>query len=125
MLKRRFVAVDDSPVMNILFKSVFDFMECEYQIFDSFDEGKGYCETKKVDVLIADLFIGTHSGFDVIHSLRSNSDNAMTKCFICSAESPELHRVKLKRYRVNGWILKPVDVYAMRSTLSNIAAKLC
>lgn len=72
------------------------------------------------DLMITDLNMGAMDGIDLIRNTRKLPGMRFTPILMLSAESRQAYRNEAKSAGADGWIVKPVDVGALKQVVHKL-----
>ncbi len=119
------IIVDDERATLDGLVGFVDWNSVGFQVAGAFEDGRDaidFLSRSKIDVVLTDIRMVHQSGFDIAEFVQK--ENRRERVVIISAFARFEYAVKALRYQVVDFLLKPVDISALRSVFQSLASDL-
>lgn len=114
------LVVDDSASMRQMI--TFTLKRNGYSVLEAKDglEGEGLATKNKVDLMITDVNMPKKNGFELIRSLRQQSQYKFTPMLMLTTEAGMDKKSEGKAAGATGWIVKPFNPEQLLNTVKKV-----
>ena len=117
----KFLVVDDNRVNRLVTKRILDKLDIESEVVDSGRKAIALLKIKSFDCVLMDLHMPELDGYETTELIRDfNKEIAIVALTAASTEEVEL---KINKYELNGYILKPFIITEFVETLNRLIKK--
>jgi len=107
-------AEDDQLVSQMLSSVLEDYFNCVYVAKDG-QEALNIYEKKKVDIILTDIRMPNLDGLELIKTIREK--NKAIPIIVCSAHNDTQYLLESIKYKVDRYIIKPIDLDILEDVL--------
>lgn len=109
MRRYKILLVDDAKPAQEAFKVIFADFHCDVVVAASGEEALEECSLIHFDLIVMDLSLPRHNGFEVTNRIRSESlFNRKTPVVALSVHSEAQFASQIQKANMNGFISKPI-----------------
>jgi two-component system chemotaxis response regulator CheY len=120
MPMKKFILVDDSPVLIKVAARILDTMQIESVGAQSGEEALAMCAQEMPDGVIVDWTLPDMEAASFLTRLRDMPDGEKPTVIYCTTENDILQIATVMRAGANGFLMKPFDRAALRDTLAEL-----
>jgi len=120
MPMKKFILVDDSPVLIKVATRILDTMQIEAVGALSGEEALAMCAQEMPDGLIVDWTLPDIEAVPFLTRLRDMPDGEKPTVIYCTTENDILQIATAMRAGANGFLMKPFDRAALHASLSEL-----
>jgi len=134
MKERNVLVIDDDADVTRYLGTLLSDRGWSVSTANSAEEGLAIARENPPDVVLLDLMMPERGGLSTLVELRKNSQLQSTRIVIVTGIEQEVHNIygkgehfdaylrRLKRYRADAYLEKPIDPEVLLSTLDEVTA---
>lgn len=117
---RTAIIVDDSASIRFLITQTLE--EAGFHVIQARDgrEALNMSEGTDADLIVTDLNMPVMDGISLIQELRARARTKHTPILLLTTESRPEHKARARAAGATGWLTKPFDPAALRSTVKKV-----
>lgn len=119
---KKILIIEDDPLSLKLEKIIFE--RAGYQVFEAIngEEGVKIALEEKPCIIIIDYLLPEMSGLDVVEKIRNDGEKIRNiPCVIVTAAATQNEVEKFKKSKINGYLIKPLDINTFVSDVEKLA----
>lgn len=109
MQRYQFLLVDDSKLAREVVMAILADYPCDFSVAESGEQALEECNQVHFDLIIMDLSLPRHNGFEVAELIRNHSlINKKTPIVALSVHNESYFTTQIQKNHLNGFITKPL-----------------
>lgn len=116
----RILIVDDNPGITSILTMIFEMEGAIVLTAASGEECLAMIAREKPDIVILDIVMSPMDGWTVLERIRSDRENDAMKILVVTAKPPTAQEAEKYASLVDGYIMKPFDLPALKKTVADL-----